>query len=373
MSDCVRVNIARGDVTCTLRNTRDTFLTVTKIVINNDGGTGAVAEFTLFIDGVPTGSGSATPVTAGVHTVSENPNPGYVGTIGGDCAPDGTITLALGDNRFCTITNDDVPSTLTVTKIVINDNGGTAGEAEFTLFIDGVPTGSGSATPVAVGVHTISEDPNPDYVGTVGGDCALDGTITIAAGDNRFCTITNDDIPPRLIVTKRVTNDDGGTAIPSDFTLRVDRREVTSGVPTEVMADVLYTVGEDDPGPLGYTQVSISEDCAPDGTITLALAEAAECFIDNDDDGNGNGNGDRPGTGGGDPGDVGDPGTGGEDPGGLPDPAGGLDQPSGLPATGSGGLEQPIATDGFSATLAVILGIVAAAAAGGLVLIRRRT
>ncbi len=331
-------------------------------------------------------------------TVTETVPPGYTA----DESECFRVRIALGDVE-CTLRNTPtVPDPmLTVTKIVINDNGGTATEADFPLFLNGNPTGSGVTVTVSPGVvYTVGEiDPGPEYVGTIGGDCAPDGTITLAPGDNRTCTVTNDDVPPELIVTKRVTNDGGGTAGPGDFTLRVDGGVgvVTSGDATEVDAGVEYTVSEDDPGPPGYEQVSIGGDCAPDGTITLALAEVAECFIDNNYE-NGNGNGDEigngsgiggapdvpdqgPGTGGEDPGSIGDPGAGvgpggeGGDPGSIGDPGGGVAPPGGLPATGSGGLDQPIASDGSSVALAVILGIVAAAAAavGGFVLIRRRT
>ncbi|GAF99366.1 unnamed protein product, partial [marine sediment metagenome] len=47
-------------------------------------------------------------VDAGAHTVSEDVLGGYIGTISGDCAADGTITLALAEDKECTITNDDV-------------------------------------------------------------------------------------------------------------------------------------------------------------------------------------------------------------------------------------------------------------------------
>ena len=220
--------------------------------------------------------------------------------------------------------------------------------------------------------------------------------VRIALGDVE-CTLRNTPtVPdPVLTVTKIVINDNGGTATEADFPLFLNGNPTGSGVTVTVSPGVVYTVGEIDPGP-EYVG-TIGGDCAPDGTITLALAEVAECFIDNNYE-NGNGNGDEigngsgiggapdvpdqgPGTGGEDPGSIGDPGAGvgpdgeGGDPGSIGDPGGGVAPPGGLPATGSGGLDQPIASDGSSVALAVILGIVAAAAAaaGGFVLIRRRT
>ncbi len=96
-----------------------TTLRVNKVVIPaNDTG-----RFNLQIDGltratdVPNG-GSTGPlvVSPGVHTVGEiaGTNTGltnYSTVIGGDCAPNGTVTLADGDNKTCRITNTSVSTT----------------------------------------------------------------------------------------------------------------------------------------------------------------------------------------------------------------------------------------------------------------------
>ena len=85
------------------------------------------------MDGNSVTSGVKNTSTIGSHTVSETTDPGYTATIGGDCAADGSVTLAAGDDKTCTITNDDKPAKLIVIKHVINDNGGTATAANFTL------------------------------------------------------------------------------------------------------------------------------------------------------------------------------------------------------------------------------------------------
>ena len=73
----------------------------------------------------------------GSYVASETEVAGYVaGSWGGDCAADGSVTLAAGENKTCTITNDDLPSTLTLIKTVINDDGSTAAVDDFALFID---------------------------------------------------------------------------------------------------------------------------------------------------------------------------------------------------------------------------------------------
>ena len=51
-------------------------------------------------------------MSEGNHTVSETGGTGtplgaFFTAIGGDCAADGTVNLALGDNKMCTITNFD--------------------------------------------------------------------------------------------------------------------------------------------------------------------------------------------------------------------------------------------------------------------------
>jgi hypothetical protein len=85
-------------------------LTVTKIVVNDDDGTLAANDFPLFVNGQSVTSGVATTTLApGAYTVTETGDAGYVaGDWSGDCAADGTITLADEDVATCTITNDDI-------------------------------------------------------------------------------------------------------------------------------------------------------------------------------------------------------------------------------------------------------------------------
>ena len=47
------------------------------------------------------------------------------------------ITVGLGGEATCTITNDDIAPKLHLRKVVVNDNGGTATVADFTLTADG--------------------------------------------------------------------------------------------------------------------------------------------------------------------------------------------------------------------------------------------
>ena len=59
------------------------------------------------------------PFSLGAHTVSETQQTGYelVG-ITGHCAADGSITLSPGDDKTCTITNDDLQRATTIQTIM---------------------------------------------------------------------------------------------------------------------------------------------------------------------------------------------------------------------------------------------------------------
>ncbi|MDQ3944205.1 MAG: hypothetical protein M3357_03450 [Actinomycetota bacterium] len=255
-------------------------LTVNKVVNNNFGGTLTAADFPLFINDNPVTSGVANSLPPGNYTVSETQQPGYGGgAISGACAANGTVTLGAGQNLTCTITNNDVAPTLTVTKIVKTDDGGTAVVGDFPLFVGSTQVTSGAANTFAAGTYTVSETGRADYAVTIGGDCASDGSITLRLGQVAACTVTNDDKPATLTVTKVVRNNDGGAAVVGDFDLFVGSAQVTSGAANTLAAGT-YTVSEDNlPGYVG----TIGGDCAPDGTITLGLGETAACTITNDD------------------------------------------------------------------------------------------
>ena len=272
------------DVVCSITNDDVApTLTLVKTIDNGDGGNAVVSDFPLFINGNPVTSGSANPLSANIlYTVTETNLPGYTPSVwGGDCAVDGTITLNEGDNKTCTITNDDVAPTLTLVKTVENDNFGTKQVADFPLFINGNSVTSGVASTLSANVpYTATETNLYGYSPSVwGGDCAADGTITLNEGDNKTCTITNDDIQPLLTVTKIVFNNDGGTLQVFDFPLFVDSTSVTSGVQNGFNAGS-YTISETNI--FGYDAV-ISGDCFLDGSVTLGVGDTKSCTITNMD------------------------------------------------------------------------------------------
>src|SRR4029079_986225 len=97
----------------------------------------------------------------------------------------GTVSLAPGQNITCVITNDDIQPKLTVTKVVINDDGGTKVVADFPLFVNGGSVTSGVQNGFNAGVYTVSETNLPGYAGTISGDCAANGTVTLGIGETK--------------------------------------------------------------------------------------------------------------------------------------------------------------------------------------------
>ncbi len=299
-------------------------LTLNKKVINDNGGTATIADFTLtatsstggvaVISGVdpnvsPTvGISAQVPVTD-TYVLSETNMDGYdasawhcsAGTLAGD-----VLTLAAGDVANCTITNNDtppppVPTTIKVDKLLLDNQwGGTLAAADFQLKIDGTNVAQGVAIDVLPGTHVISELQRPGYE-QVEIDCvdlanntaavAVAGSVEVAEGQNFHCIVANQEIPPMLTVTKSVTNDNGGTAVSSDFQLQVDGVDAGQGTAnaTAVVAGTAHTVGEVPTA--GYRLVSIV--CTDDDTnaavpynsgVTLALGQHVTCNLTNDDD-----------------------------------------------------------------------------------------
>ena len=90
-------------------------LTVTALVNNSNGGTLTPNALALFVDGVPVASGVQNTSTIGGHTVSVTPVAGYSLAIAGDCAANGTITLAGNDVKACTVTASDTGLSISTT------------------------------------------------------------------------------------------------------------------------------------------------------------------------------------------------------------------------------------------------------------------
>jgi hypothetical protein len=189
-------------------------------------------------------------------------------------------------------------TTLAVIKRVVNDDGGTKTASDFNLHVKtggadvaGSPQpGSASGTSYTLDpdtTYTVSEDAVAGYAQSFSGDCAADGTVTLQAGDTKTCTVTNDDIAPKLTVNKiLVPNGDGGR-----FDLQIDSATAGTGAgvgdggttgAVEVTAGQ-HTVGEAAAAGTSLADylTSIGGDCQADGRIQLALGETSTCTITN--------------------------------------------------------------------------------------------
>ena len=295
-----RITLAAGDnVTCTITNDdQPGTLTVVKHVVNDNGGTATAGDFTMNVTGTGAdpasfpGNENGTTVTlhAGSYSVGESGPTGYTAGYSSDCQG----TIALGQSKTCTVTNNDNAPSLTLVKKVVNDDGGTATADQWTLTATG-PTNLSGTTPVtsgagfAAGTYTLAENGGPS--GYTAGPWHCDGgpqtgnSISLALGQNATCTVVNDDNPATLVVVKKVVNDNGGTATPGDFTMNVTGAGATpasfpgdaNGTSVTLQAGS-YSVGESG-GPAGYA-ASYSADCRG----TIALGETKTCTITNDDE-----------------------------------------------------------------------------------------
>jgi len=141
-------------------------------------------------------------------------------------ARNGAVTLDNNTitNGICLPTSPPVvspaPAILHVIKHVINDNGRTAVATDFNLYVktfEGIDF-AGSPAPgvespgttytLPAGTYVVSEGTFAGYNAKVSGDSDSSGKITLAPGDNKTVTITNDDIAndilPPVVVTPPV-------------------------------------------------------------------------------------------------------------------------------------------------------------------------
>ena len=308
------ITLANGDsATCTITNTRNgTGIVTGTLAVNKvcspptDGGLFVLTIDELQFADVPCGD-STGPVEmlAGAHTVGEAAGgtdtslSNYTTVIGGDCAADGSVTVAAGGAATCTITNTRIPvppATLTVTKLCVPGGG-----ARFTITIDGRAVGtvgcggSTGAVEVTPGQRTVGETAAggtdlSEYTVVQGGDCQADGTVFVGAGQHATCTITNirktkpPVLPPMLTVVKVcVPSDDGGL-----FTLTIDGHASANQPCGGRLGPLVVSPGVHHVGEAAGTRTSLSNyttivggDCAADGSVTVAAGRSATCTITN--------------------------------------------------------------------------------------------
>ncbi|WP_402840253.1 VWA domain-containing protein [Microbacterium sp. GXS0129] len=306
------------DVTCAFTNAdQPARLRLVKSVITDDGGDAVAADWDQLLtaangpDTTAFDSGETIEVGPGVFELSEGAGPAGYALTALSC--DGqntslanpTVSVGLGGLVTCTFTNDDVAPTLTLVKEVVNANGGTATAGEWSLSAaaDGT-VAVGGTTPASGTVranteYTLSESGGPSGYTLTGLACtgahetSIDETtITLGTGENVTCTFTNTDAPGSLTLVKSVVNDDGGSAVPSDWNQLLTARSGDA-------AAVLFDSGETQSvpagsyglaelaGPAGYTLTGLScdtGDVSPQNpTVMIGVGQHVVCTFTNDD------------------------------------------------------------------------------------------
>jgi hypothetical protein len=279
------------------------------------GGTLAAVVSAGASTGAPgtAGAPSLTPIVVVEPSVDPNQSPSVAASLAPTAVPTAappTPTLKPGETPHPTPKPTPVvtpkptpavtpPNTATVIVVmhVINNSGGSAAAADWHMLISGeagakatpngftgTEAGRSVTIPAGKGYRVTDDASVSGYAGRLASpECLLpDGGGGLAAGTTVTCTITRNDRPHITVVTS-VTNDDGGTASASDWTVSVTGANVSkpsfsgseAGVVVVVGFDVPYGITES--GPAGYTE-SATGDCsailgvdAPPTSCTFSL------------------------------------------------------------------------------------------------------
>ncbi|MFA5024974.1 MAG: choice-of-anchor K domain-containing protein [Candidatus Shapirobacteria bacterium] len=272
-------------------------LIVNKVLTNDNGGTKVFSNFSFNIGATTyifdSDGQNDLSVTPGKYTITENTAVGYTTTYN-NCS---NITVPVSGSATCTITNDDIAPSLTLNKILIKDNGSTALESAWTLTANGgsagILSGPGAAGSTDVvsglsfkaGTYTLSESSSLSGYTASAWTCTngitVNGNseITLNIGQSTVCSITNNDIQPKLTVTKIVVGDSKPA---SEFTLKVGATTVLTGVQNGFNVGN-YVVSEYDNTGANFPNYNktITGDCASNGAITLAPGDVKSCIITN--------------------------------------------------------------------------------------------
>lgn len=243
--------------------------------------------------------GQSTPYnkTAVVCTTEDDSTYALYSSNGGSTVS--SFPVVAGETTECVITNTLQPGTLTVSKVLNNDDGGTRTVQSFSFTVNGgastaFESDGSNQQSVTPGTYTVVESGLPiagyttTYANSVNSnaDCT---NLQVAPGGSVTCTITNDDKAGTLIVRKVVTNDNGGTASARDFAFRVNGGSAVtfeSDGSNELTVDAgSYSVVEDALPIAGYAtsygnSVNSAGDCA---NLTVPLGGTVTCTITNND------------------------------------------------------------------------------------------
>jgi len=189
-------------------------------------------------------------------------------------------------------------ASITLVKIPLSVYGGNNDEDSFGLTIGGIPVNSGQTEVVsAPATVTIGEaDPSLagyEFVEITGDGCPLtlsgsppSGEVSVEAGDEIICLITNRDIQPSITLTK-IVETVYGPELRDDFDISIDGTIVLSGSTTYVNSNTPLAIDEIQPNLFGYEFKDITGNpkcpAVLGGTVTLDEGEDISCTITNRD------------------------------------------------------------------------------------------
>jgi len=202
-----------GDETCVITNTQidpkagKGAITVVKSLVEDNGGDAEVSDFTLKINDTEVESGQTNYLDPDTYSVSEVALSGYENTStvcmdGDETIATSTIELEAGDSITCTVANNDIAPSLTLTKIVENSEVPASNwtvqaflgaASEPTIFGSGHVT---SGRDFMAGTYTLNEVGEMTNFESGKWDCGNtevsdNGEIILKVGDEVTCTITN--------------------------------------------------------------------------------------------------------------------------------------------------------------------------------------
>lgn len=305
------VAVAGEPTACTVTNSfvppQASSLTLEKIVNNDSGGDAEPSDFTLVVTagGTPSNhaDGDVIALTPGVSYGVTEPNPlsgyqlsGSIVCMAGMVNVGNPFQAQAGQDVTCTVTNDDIAPTLSVTKVIV---GGTGTVNDFGFVVD---PDDDDPIPLNFPVVQYSLNAGVEYTFLELMDggyddeivCTLNGqpastTITPALGDEIVCTVTNTATIGLLNLQKVIG--DGGGALPADFTLTVTLTGNSpvqypggsaSNIPLVVGSE--YTVGEIPIPNYNLNSVACDSNLRPGGVpnpFTVLAGEVITCEVVN--------------------------------------------------------------------------------------------
>lgn len=185
---------------------------------------------------------------------------------GANVALDGRALALGGDVTLSDTTISDpacaeATGTISVVKVVVNDNGQSAVIADFPLFVNETPVTSGEVNVFAPDTYTVTETEDSTYSTAFTGDCSVDGVIELTAGMDAVCIITNDDI----------LQSSGGSSFPPPIVpplINIEKVPSPLSLP-DGAGEVVYTYTLTNLGTVPVTNMALAGDtCSPISLIS---------------------------------------------------------------------------------------------------------